>query len=160
MNVFRDVALYSLVEIYRRFRGAYYLHHQVRRAACSSPWWWRSKHLRYVCQFLHRHMEQHLRRQSVTFSLYFLCILFFVFADRRREHYNCCWWGESVSFNCRHQRAFCSYNRWYISRLLRDMVEWYWQGKNRRTRRKNPSAILSSINSIWTDPDTNPVIRG
>jgi hypothetical protein len=29
MAVFRDVAPYSLVKVYRRFRGAYYLHQEL-----------------------------------------------------------------------------------------------------------------------------------
>jgi hypothetical protein len=35
----------------------------------------------------------------------------------------------------------------------RATVEWYWRGKNWRTRRKNcPSATLSTTNPTWTDP--------
>jgi hypothetical protein len=51
---------------------------------------------------------------------------------------NCCCrprrWGETMSLNCRHHRAYCSSPRWYLSMDPR------WNDidrANRRTRRKN-----------------------
>jgi hypothetical protein len=43
------------------------------------------------------------------------------------------------------QAYFCWYPRWYMR--VEETVEWYWQGKNRRTPRKTyPSATLSTTN--------------
>jgi hypothetical protein len=57
MPVFWDVTLRSVVEIERRFRGAYCLHiHGVEGG---------SKYLRNVGQFLQDYMAQHPRRCSV-----------------------------------------------------------------------------------------------
>ena len=37
------------------------------------------------------------------------------------------------------------------------LLEWYWQGKTRNTRRKTcPTATLSTINHTWTDLGSNP----
>jgi hypothetical protein len=38
-----------------------------------------------------------------------------------------CWWGEAASLNCGHQRAYCSYPRWYM--IIETMVERYRQRK-------------------------------
>jgi hypothetical protein len=41
------------------------------------------------------------------------------------------------------------------------LVEWNWQGKNRSTWGKTcPSATLSNTNTTWTDPGSNPCLRG
>jgi hypothetical protein len=61
MPVFWDVAPCSLVEINRRFRSTCFLHHH-------HPQWWRHKHLWNVGQFLPDYTEQHLRRQSSSYS--------------------------------------------------------------------------------------------
>jgi hypothetical protein len=43
----------------------------------------------------------------------------------------------------------------------RATVEWYWQGKTRRTRRKTcPSATSSATNPTWTNQGSNPGFRG
>jgi hypothetical protein len=40
-------------------------------------------------------------------------------------------------------------------------VEWKLTGENRSTRRKTcPSATLSTTNPTWTDPGSNPSLRG
>ena len=40
-------------------------------------------------------------------------------------------------------------------------VEWNRQGKNRSTRRKTcPSVTLSTTNPTWTNPGSNPSLRG
>jgi hypothetical protein len=40
-------------------------------------------------------------------------------------------------------------------------VEWNWQGKTRNTRGITcPSATLSTTNPTWTDPGSNPGLRG
>jgi hypothetical protein len=40
-------------------------------------------------------------------------------------------------------------------------VDWNWQGKSLRTRGKTcPSATLSTTNPIWTEPGSNPGLRG
>jgi hypothetical protein len=45
--------------------------------------------------------------------------------------------------------------------VWRATVELYWQGKNRRTRRKTcPSATLSTTNPTWIDTDANPGLLG
>jgi hypothetical protein len=67
-----------------------------------------------------------------------------------------CRWGETMSLNCGHKRAYSSSRRWYI-RVWIATVEWYWQRANRRTRRETcPSATLSTTNPTRTDPDGNP----
>jgi hypothetical protein len=53
MTVFWDVAPCSLVEVYRRFRNACYLHHQ------DDPDDWGSKYLWNVAEFLPDYTVQH-----------------------------------------------------------------------------------------------------
>jgi hypothetical protein len=61
--VFWDVAPYSLVEIYRRFRGVYCLFHQGDDDDDGG-----SKHLWNVGEFLPDYTAQHPRRQSPLYS--------------------------------------------------------------------------------------------
>jgi hypothetical protein len=43
--------------------------------------------------------------------------------------------------------------------VCRDTAEWYWNRKNRRTRRRTwPSATLYTANPTWADP--GPAVRG
>jgi hypothetical protein len=45
--------------------------------------------------------------------------------------------------------------------VWRTTVEWYWQGKTEKIRRKTfPSATLSATNSAWIDTDANPGLHG
>jgi hypothetical protein len=88
--VFWDVAACSLVEIYRRFRGAYFLHRPDDGG---------SKHLWNVGLFLPDCLAQHPRRQSssaVSFQTTYTCYLadsytstgcFFSIADSHRGSY-------------------------------------------------------------------------
>jgi hypothetical protein len=70
-----------------------------------------------------------------------------------------CRWGETISLNCGHQRAYCSSSRWYMSMESHDGMT--LTGENRRSLRKaDPSAALSTTNLTWTDPGANPGLRG
>jgi hypothetical protein len=69
-----------------------------------------------------------------------------------------CRWAEITSLNCGQQWAYCLSPGWY------EYGEPRWNDidrGNRITRRKTcPSATLSTTNSAWTDPGTNPCLRG
>jgi hypothetical protein len=70
-----------------------------------------------------------------------------------------CRWGETMSLNCSHHRAYCSSPSWYITmdrhggKIL--------TGENRRTWRKIcTSATLFTTNPTWTNPAANTDLRG
>jgi hypothetical protein len=69
-----------------------------------------------------------------------------------------CRWGETMSLNCGHQRAYCSSQRWYIHMEPDRMTV---NSESRRTRRKTcPSATLSTADLTWSNPVANPGFRG
>jgi hypothetical protein len=64
MTVFWDVALCSLVEIYRRYTGAFTHHHQGDSGRRDDGG---SKHLRNIDQFIPHYMSQHSKSQPFKF---------------------------------------------------------------------------------------------
>jgi hypothetical protein len=45
--------------------------------------------------------------------------------------------------------------------VWRATVEWYWQGKIKKTQRKTcPTATLSTTNPTWINPGANPGLHG
>jgi hypothetical protein len=59
-----------------------------------------------------------------------------------------CRWGQTVSLNSCHQRAYCSSPRWYMESHGGMILT----GENRRSRSKTcPIATLSTKNPTWTD---------
>jgi hypothetical protein len=63
MTAFWDIALYSLIEVGRCFRGTYFLHHQGDHHPDEG-----STHFWNVGQFLLEYTAQHPRRLSSSFS--------------------------------------------------------------------------------------------
>lgn len=90
------------------FLGSYCLHHQ---SDWSLPWWWGSKHIWNVVQFLPDHMGWHPRRQptsgkdldSVGYYLGLFCVI----------------WGESHETQC---RWCCSWGAYGV--LLKYRLAW------------------------------------
>jgi hypothetical protein len=71
MAVSWDVVPYSLVEVYRRFRGDCCLHHQGTHRPHKGD----SKHLYNVCKLIPDYTAQHPRRQSTSVSvIIFQCV--------------------------------------------------------------------------------------
>jgi hypothetical protein len=69
-----------------------------------------------------------------------------------------CRWGETVTLNCGHQRAYCSSSRWYMS--MKSLGRMVLTGENRRTRRKTcPSTTLSTTNLTLTGSGAKPGLR-
>jgi hypothetical protein len=64
MNAFWDTVPCSLVEVYRRFRGAYYLHHRPDDR--------RNKHLWKVGKILPDYTARHPRRHSSSTEILFI----------------------------------------------------------------------------------------
>jgi hypothetical protein len=68
-------------------------------------------------------------------------------------------WGETMSLNGGHQRAYCS-----SARLCTSMEHhggMILTKENRRTRRRTcPSATFTATNPALTEPDANPGLRG
>jgi hypothetical protein len=61
-----------------------------------------------------------------------------------------CRWGESVSLNCSHQRAYCSSSKWCMD--MESHGGMILTGEKRRTLRNTlASATLSTTNPTWTD---------
>jgi hypothetical protein len=70
--------------------------------------------------------------------------------DDDDDHVN----GMRLSLNCGHQRACCSFPRWYMS--METHGEIILTGEIRRNRRETcPTATFSAINPTWADPDVN-----
>jgi hypothetical protein len=70
-----------------------------------------------------------------------------------------CRMGETVSLNCRLQRAYCSFPKLYMR--LENHGGTILTGKNLRTRRNpRPSATLSATNPAWTVLVVKPGLRG
>jgi hypothetical protein len=64
--VFYDVAQCSRVEVDRRFRGAYYLHHGNE----TPPWWWRQYKPLNVCQLQCDYTALHPRRLNFMLEMF------------------------------------------------------------------------------------------
>jgi hypothetical protein len=65
-----------------------------------------------------------------------------------------CQWGETMSLNCGHQLAYCSFLWWYVG-----VMSW-WNDFHRRKNEKCwektcPSATLSTTNPTWIDQGAN-----
>jgi hypothetical protein len=70
-----------------------------------------------------------------------------------------CRWGEMMSLNCGHQRAYFSSPRWYIS--MGSHGGSILTGENIIPRRTIcRSTTLSNTNSTWTNLGANPGLRG
>jgi hypothetical protein len=66
-----------------------------------------------------------------------------------------CRWGETMSLNCGHERAYCSSPDIWVWRVT---VEWYWQ--EIQGEETCPSSSLSTTNPTWSHPGANPGLRG
>jgi hypothetical protein len=66
--------------------------------------------------------------------------------------------GVRRCLNCGHQRAYCSLPRCYMS--VDSHGGMILTGETEALGENSPSATLSTTNLIWTDPSTNPGLRG